>query len=684
MKVSNIKLGFSKSRYSHNLSRDTNTTFPFGVVQPIFSQYMLPNSDINVQAKQLVRLAPMPVPSFARVSLRTVTRFIPEIDVVPYADAFYSKLPYRGKVPTTLPFINNPVLVYYLLSISNYAIYSIDVNSNYTNLDDVPSALKYAFAKMFFSKPFNVQFPFKNDLLLTSSSASALRPLPTPDNADYVVYLNSKGDNTSPTHCLCFNFGFRAKIFRNICIGLGYSLDMDDFTPVRFSPLLSFYRAYYDTYGLTRFMSFTETGCFDIITNDIDTLHQVDFTLPPATGAFNAHLQRFFDELSNCYYSTSQDFVSVHRDTLAPGTSAFEYSFNSDNGVETIQSTSNNIPSYDVINNSSGTITNITLQALTRLSRFVNKNSVLGKRLTDYMRLHYGSDVVASIFKDSNFVDSSVLDCQINDVFSTSDTAQYDSSTDTRTGENLGAFAGKGIGFGDLSFRYSSPCHGYIITLAAVVPDSGYFQGTSTDLFAVDWEQQPSADFDALGMEATPRSAFISHNDISNRFNLSQYDLTNTSFGFVPRFSGFKFAKNVVNGDMSRRGSIDSLSPYYLDHIISSHQIDDISTSTNKRYQIHSAAVPSSSYDWRYVCKYPWLGNFLRLFINDVGDLSKGSSLPVGSNTTNPFNYYCLDDPFICQCAFRVTVSNCLKPLSLSFDTYEESTDNSSKDVDPS
>lgn len=88
MKISNISLGFSNKKYSHNLSRDCNTTFPFGVVQPIFTQYMLPDSDIKVSAKQLVRLSPLSVPSFARIYLRTVTRFVPEHDVIRWSDAF--------------------------------------------------------------------------------------------------------------------------------------------------------------------------------------------------------------------------------------------------------------------------------------------------------------------------------------------------------------------------------------------------------------------------------------------------------------------------------------------------------------------------------------------------------------------------------------------------------------------
>lgn len=690
MKIPNIKLGFSKSKYSHNLSRDCNTTFPFGIVQPLFTQYMLPNSDIKVNAKQLVRLAPMPVPSFARVSLRTVTRFVPEIDVVPYADAFYAKMPYRGTVPSSLPSIDNPTLVYYLLQHSTCTLYNV---SNFL-LDDIsfspvgsstaiPPSWGVAFGKLFGkSVDGPVTFSFdKSRNLVPLTDGTPLRPAAVPSSADYVVFFNPTSPDSAPNMCACFNFGVKAKNFRNICIGLGYSLDLDDFTPVRFSPLLSFYKAYYDTYGITRFKSFTQTKCFKLISEYIDTLKTINFAgLIQSTLPFNA-LMDFFEELSACYYSVSQDFVSVHRDELVTGASDTTITFpTSLMDADTVDADPDKLPAYVLPDN---TLTNISLQVLSRLSRFVNKNSILGQRLSDYMRLHYGSDVVSSIFKDSNFVDSSVLDCNINDVFSTSDTAVYDESTNTKTGENLGAFAGKGLGLGDLSFKYSAPCHGYIITLAAIVPDAGYFQGTSTDLFAVNWEQQPSADFDALGFEATPRSAFISHNDISARYRLGTNDLTDKSFGFVPRFSGFKAAKNVVNGDMSRRGSIDSLSPYYLDHIISSNVLQD-TTGSGSTITCHfsSSAVPSTSYDWRYVTKYPWLGNFLRLFINDVGPLVKGSaSRPYDTST---YDYMCLDDPFICQSVFNVRVSNCLKPLSLSFDTYEEQTDNASKDVQPS
>lgn len=68
MSLSSVKLGtaFNK-RYSHNLDFDNNTTMDFGSVQPLLCQYLLPNSDVTLNYRQLIRLSPMPTPSFARI-----------------------------------------------------------------------------------------------------------------------------------------------------------------------------------------------------------------------------------------------------------------------------------------------------------------------------------------------------------------------------------------------------------------------------------------------------------------------------------------------------------------------------------------------------------------------------------------------------------------------------------------
>jgi len=123
--IGKISLGSSaRKRYSHNLSFDNNTTFDFGSLQPMLCQYMMANSDINVSCKQLVRLAPLVAPSFARLHLQNEVSFVPLADVVPYSDAMFSGLPYSvgGKTykPSQLPYTTNAMLVYLLLHLSNF------------------------------------------------------------------------------------------------------------------------------------------------------------------------------------------------------------------------------------------------------------------------------------------------------------------------------------------------------------------------------------------------------------------------------------------------------------------------------------------------------------------------------------------------------------------------------------
>ena len=72
--ISDISLGSSaKKRYTRSLSHDNNTTMPFGFVQPLLSQRLEASSDIVVSTRQLVRLAPLPVPTFGRMKSDNIT-----------------------------------------------------------------------------------------------------------------------------------------------------------------------------------------------------------------------------------------------------------------------------------------------------------------------------------------------------------------------------------------------------------------------------------------------------------------------------------------------------------------------------------------------------------------------------------------------------------------------------------
>lgn len=136
---------------------------------------------------------------------------------------------------------------------------------------------------------------------------------------------------------------------------------------------------------------------------------------------------------------------------------------------------------------------------------------------------------------------------------------------------------------------------------------------------------------------------------------------------------------------MSRRGSIDSLSPYYLDRILTSTVVEDEPSpdtgegySTTDIVSFRTVSLPVASKQWRYCARYPWLGQYNRIFLMNSGILYKGGSTDTDYDTSE-----LLDDNFICQSLFDVSVTNSLKPISESYDTYEESTDKGTVDVIP-
>lgn len=692
-----ISVGQSKKRYNHRLNRDVNTTFPFGIVQPLFKQIMSPSDSLKVSSKQLVRLAPLVVPSFARLGLYTTTRFVPLVDVVPYSDALYAKMPYSNGVssfvPKTLPFTSSALLTLYLLSLSNYTVYKYsDANKGYDfySATDRANTIKFASSKLCSLFAENAKFlptlTFNN--VVFSYDETAYITQPNFENADYIVFSNEPNDSKEhPLYAFCFQFGTYAKTLRNIFIGLGYSCDFDDYDPVSIVPLLSYYKAWFDTYGITRFQNFTNTKCFQLIKRIED--YNVDFSYNTGNITNNSLFFDFLYSLCECFYSSPVDYVTLHRADLQNVKDTSLSYTSSDGSVKVVGQNSGTIGDgnpddvhIDTDNKESKvynpSLSAVSLRVLQTLSRFVNKNSVLGQNIAKWMSVKFGASVVNSVFEQSNHISSSYLPFNINDVFSTSDTAQ--GSGNDAIGEHLGAYAGKGIGTGSLGFKFTAPCHGFVITLACVASESNYFQGNDPTLFALDYESSPNADFDALGMEVTRRSCIINHNNISNRLSLSSSDLSDAPFGYVPRYTGFKVSKNVVNGDMSRRGTIDSMSPYYLDRILTSSQVLYNGKSDNtQKITLTSKRLPSADYDWRFMARYPYLGNFNRLFINEVGPLDKGSYLPASSDS---YRNFCLDDPYLCQCIFNVNLSNHLKPISMSFDTYDAN-DDSSSDVSP-
>lgn len=671
-KIGGISLGKSTKKYLRNTDFDNNTTMDFGFCQPLFCQFLLPDSNISVSAKQLVRLAPMPVPSFARVSLVNKFVFVPWSDLCGYYEAMLSNMPYNGSViPAELPFTFNAYLSKILLITSFGSVatfYEVDttVPSPITyKMCSAVDASKHADALKTLwdteNKAHSVSIP---DYTITPAQFrdSAV----SPNSADYLLNFVD-GDK----HLIAaFRYSTRAKHLRSVLIGLGYSLAMQDWSKVNALPIFAFYKAWFDTYAPKRSVSWTDTGVYHF-------LKGVNDAYLPNVSNDEDFYSVVLKSVSDCYYVSNDDFVSVHRaDMSNVNVSPFPY-LNEVGTPLTMMEFNKEQPSYAADND----LSLIALDVVKRLTRFVNKDSIIGQKMSTWVRNHFNAQVANSLYQDVYQIKTDILPLQINDVFSTADTADASS----QSGERLGSYAGKGIGFGDTGCKFHSDRHGYLLCISAIVPKSGYFQGNDTSLYGLDRFTLPSADFDALGMEVTPFGFIAGDIGFTDMTASTDQKLDYSSgFGFVPRFSGYKFKKNIVNGDMSRRSLIDSMSPYYLDRILQTGDALFQSLPDNKFAQIRKfyPSLPKASEQWRYLTRYPWLGDYDRIFYND--DVYHGStSIPVDSSSEDIDGSAARPDNFIVQSLFTVKIQDVLKPLAMSYDTFDEDSDNTSTEVKP-
>lgn len=688
--ISDISLGSSaKKRYTRSLSHDNNTTMPFGFVQPLLSQRLEAKADIVVSTRQLVRLAPLPVPTFGRMKMVNKAVFVPIAEMCPFYEALLSKQSFAGSlqsyIPTTVPFTSNASLQYYLLVNSNYSVYQItklsDDTSDLTGLTKLPQDFTISFAESALSgNSASLSLPYlDNKLFVTSTVVNGTSTGISIDGADYIVEVS---DINAPTkkYIVAFHYTREMRNLRSIFVGLGYSLDLFDVSKVSFIPLLSYYKAWFDCYAPQRTISWLNTAAYALIQAIADR-YVVDFT---GFSHFSSHdeemFNKFFSALKDCYYVSQDDFVSVHRakPILEGRTAKFIDNFGDNKAYNMSDGANSNTPSN---------LTLAMLQTIQKLSRYVAKDSVIGKKMTDWVRVHFDADIANSLYQNSYFAGSWSIPLAVDDIFSSSDTA-VESADGSTSGELLGAYAGKGIGYGDSGhFKFRAPVAGYLFVLSCIIPESGYFQGTSADLYCIDLDTIPQAEFDALGYELNPCGMFYDSNGILSTDAFRNVYDPKKGFGFVPRYSALKVKRNTVNGDLSRRGTIDSLSAYYLDRYItrSNLVVNSKSTSNNVvKYNVtnRSASVPSASESWRYLCKYDWLGNFNRIFYNS-GSWTNLSETQGTNYSYNVIGTTDIDDNFIIQTVFDVKVTDWMKPLSQSWDTYEESTDTSTVDVSP-
>lgn len=463
-----------------------------------------------------------------------------------------------------------------------------------------------------------------------------------------------------------FKFKPFLKRLRTIMIGLGYQFSPYNTEEMSALKLLAYYKAWFNLFCPIRERAFVDTACYWIIKRCSEVNGSNIRTGLGDPSRFINFIKKLATE---CYYYLPMDYFSMAVTSPQQSNQDTAFELNSNASVHIPSSTpdaqtadqirveqQNYVSGPNVhLSVSSGAISPATMKLAFQMLKWANKNTVIGRSIRQYLKVHFGVDDTNAIDDGGVYrIGSSRTNIQISDVMSTAENEQG----------YLGEYAGKGIGYGDSEkFDFTADKFGVWITLTAVVPESGYYQGYLKENRHLNRYQFFNAEFDALGYQVLERGEVMDdYNCDGVGWNPhTNYDRTG-AFGLVPRYSEYKVGRNIVNGDLSLVGLYNSMAPYTLDRRIAGGSYNSLGMGTLEGGLnlsiVRPSFVPSVVYDaFRRIDPTDHLGQYNRIFNYGGNDL----------------------DHFIIHNIFDVQAYMPMKSLTDSFDTVDGDDDGTIK-----
>lgn len=734
-KIGKIAIKTPKIKRSQlNLAHDVSTSAGWGDVQPTTCKLIIPKSSGTIQSKCLVRLAPMVAPTFGRVKAKEYHTLVPISDLSRNAAALLaqSQLAKGTNVftPENLPFMTLGFLSRYCLIGSTVTAYREAFGNNDTSMRTVQfrptnetRQLDYAsqldLSTYFFDDYHSTEFPgyvggvldldiMTRDWALNMGISQQLyagnlkipvrnrgqrsffgtwtRQVAKPSGVEDEEYEDvvplDKADlcYTFQHNGHMWTFAFRLSSFgkrlRKAIIGAGYQINLTSTAKVCFLQLFAVWKAWFDLFGLTLFDNYETTNLSAL--KEFMDFHNVT----NLDGFFNrSEFVRFICDLGNMWYTDGQDVVSAHMPSTAISPSfGLSRQFIDVDGGANITEVDNPMGQQE---NGHSFINNIEhgqldAEYLMKLYRWVNRNTVAGKAIEKVLRAQGLGDYVDSC--KSNFIGYHEEMVQVFDVVAQADTFKDGS------GSLLGEYGGRGLKIYETrknSFTTDEYC--FQVSLFTIVPESGYMQAIDPSVYAIDKMSLFNPDFDGLGMEANRKTIVCGAENWTSEASFDDGKKLDDNFGFVPRYTGLKIGHNVTNGDFSLRGTRDAYLPYTLDKFIDVGErlVNKVDVGTAGDVEVFETirtvtpkTVPTSGNPYRFPTRWPWLGNFNRIFANVGEPLDRMFYLRLHDNyeeqsATWEFlvNLY---DNFMVHEIVNLQVYSPCKSIEESYETYDE------------
>lgn len=568
------------------------------------------------------------------------------------------------------------------------------IRSNTTNAYDFIFFDRYAsdLGNRFLSGDDNPNYPGPQ---VTFESADFIVPL-AKDSIDGIIrynrgssvaphFVSVSGMDTFETNAsndglvACVRLNDSGKFLRKILMGLGYQLAPLN-TPVSLLPIYAYFKSYFETFAPKRFIKFGQTYFNKYINYIVNTgndavdsiLLRVEDSSPFESKPFGWN--DIINDLLSCYYTKDSDYYSAQIIGLINDYGSDinqRYLGVTGNGgevsTEYIESNvyNNVVPNLSFGSSTSNALTHTQSQQniLSRLTQFINRRSLAGGKIASVLKSVFGisqSDVI----DESPYIGSSVLDVEIGDVFSTSETPEA----------SLGEYAGKAFASsrGEI-FNINTTTHSIVLSFSVIIPRTQYVQGVNPLLTHVNRSDFYNPMFDGLTLLPTRKSALYCGDSLF--FN----DDNKSSFGNIPIYSEYKTkSSGILSGDLSLRSTRATYDSFTLDEIIS----DSSNVVYDDDSNLKSGTYSYVGYDfndivcgtmWRYLGRWLWLGRFDRIFVNNRLSFSDFQDtlypISVTRDISSTRNLVRTDDNLIVHSVVDMSLNSPMVPLSGSWMT---------------
>lgn len=177
-----------------------------------------------------------------------------------------------------------------------------------------------------------------------------------------------------------------------------------------------------------------------------------------------------------------------------------------------------------------------TLRRAFRLQEWLELLNRVGTRFTEFLMGNYGVKSSDARLQRPEMFGSMTQNMVISEVLSTAQSSNDASDAEVA----VGSMAGHGISVGGgETFRYSCEEHGFLFVLVSVLPDTAYQQGLHRQ-----WTRFDPLDY-ALPMFANIGEQAVKQKEINAQSNTPEAD-----FGYIPRYSEYKYWPSRVAGQM--------------------------------------------------------------------------------------------------------------------------------------